>query len=127
MLKLIWLILDLVLILIILTRTPNNTGLTSFTLKNDILGSPSSTEKFLNSLTWILISLYILILSFQTTKEKALDYLSTGAFFISLIISGKSLIRKCQYSLKDFASRFLNDFFNTFKSEYGTTPSFLLW
>ena len=59
MLKLIWLILDLVLILIILTRTPNNTGLTSFTLKNDILGSPSSTEKFLNSLTWILISLYI--------------------------------------------------------------------
>ena len=59
MLKLVWFILDLMLILIILTRTPSNSGLASFASKTDILGSPSSAEKFLNSLTWILIFLYI--------------------------------------------------------------------
>ncbi len=58
MLKLIWLILNILLILLILIRIPNNGGLASFTTKSNLLGSPNSAEKFLNNLTWFLIACY---------------------------------------------------------------------
>jgi len=58
MLKLIWLILDLLLIISILIRIPNNTGLQSILTKASFLGSPSSAEKFLDKITWLLICLY---------------------------------------------------------------------
>ena len=46
MLKLVWFILDLMLILIILTRTSSNSGLASFASKTDILGSPVPQKSF---------------------------------------------------------------------------------
>jgi protein translocase SecG subunit len=58
MLKFIWLIFNIFLILLILARTPNNGGLESFATKSNLLGSPNSTEKFLNNMTWFLIASY---------------------------------------------------------------------
>ena len=66
MLKLIWLIISLVLIILILTRTPKNSGLESFATKSNLLGSPTSTEKFLNNMTWFfIISYFILAMKFN--------------------------------------------------------------
>jgi len=59
--KLIWLLLSIFLIFIIYLRVPRNQGLTSFATKSDLLGSPNSTEKFLNNFTLILIISYYLI------------------------------------------------------------------
>ena len=58
---LIWLGLSIFLIFIIFVRAPKNEGLASFTDKTNLLGSPSSAEKFLNNLTGLLIVLYVLI------------------------------------------------------------------
>lgn len=58
MLKIIWLILDLLLIISILIRIPNNTGLQSILTKASFLGSPSSAEKVLDKITWLLIGIY---------------------------------------------------------------------
>ena len=59
MLKLIWLIVSILLIIIIFLRTPkDNVGLSSFATKSDILGSPSSAERFLNILTTFGILIY---------------------------------------------------------------------
>lgn len=60
-LKLIWLLFSIFLIFIIYLRVPRNQGLTSFATKSDLLGSPNSTEKFLNNFTLILIISYYLI------------------------------------------------------------------
>jgi len=60
-LKIIWLLLSFFLILIIYLRVPRNQGLTSFATKSDLLGSPNSTEKFLNNFTLIAIISYYLI------------------------------------------------------------------
>jgi len=60
-LKLIWMLLSIFLIFIIFSRVPRNQGLTSFATKSDLLGSPNSTEKFLNNFTLILIIIYYLI------------------------------------------------------------------
>ena len=60
MLKILWLCLSIFLIFIIFLRTPQNEGLNSFTNKNNMLGSPSSTEKFLNNLTVLGIIIYII-------------------------------------------------------------------
>ena len=60
-LKLIWILLSIFLIFIIFSRVPRNQGLTSFATKSDLLGSPNSTEKFLNNFTLILIIIYYLI------------------------------------------------------------------
>ena len=57
----IWLGLSTFLIFIIFIRAPQNDGLVNFTSQNNLLGSPSSAEKFLNNLTAILIVLYMLI------------------------------------------------------------------
>ena len=61
LLKLIWILLSIFLIFIIFSRVPRNQGLTSFATKSDLLGSPNSTEKFLNNFTIVLIIGYYLI------------------------------------------------------------------
>lgn len=61
MLKFIWIILSVFLIYLIFSRVPKNQGLVSFATKTNLLGSPNSTERFLNNLTVILILLYFLI------------------------------------------------------------------
>jgi protein translocase SecG subunit len=58
MLKFVWLLISLVLIILILTRTPKNSGLESFATKSNLLGSPNSAEKILNQFTWFLIATY---------------------------------------------------------------------
>jgi protein translocase SecG subunit len=58
MLKLIWVALSIILIILIFLRTPQNQGLASFSTKSNLLGSPSSAEQFLNSLTIILMISY---------------------------------------------------------------------
>ena len=59
MLKLIGFIVSILLIIIIFLRTPKeNVGLSSFATKSDILGSPSSAERFLNVLTVFGILIY---------------------------------------------------------------------
>ena len=60
-LKLIWILLSIFLIFIIFSRVPRNQGLTSFATKSDLLGSPNSTEKFLNNFTIVLIIGYYII------------------------------------------------------------------
>lgn len=62
MLKLIVFIISILLIGIIFLRTPQeNVGLSSFATKTDILGSPSSAERFLNILTGVGIFIYFSI------------------------------------------------------------------
>ena len=59
MLKLIGFIVSILLIIIIFLRTPkDNVGLSSFATKSDILGSPSSAERFLNVVTVFGILVY---------------------------------------------------------------------
>lgn len=66
MLKFIWLIIDILLIIIIFIRIPNNSGLSSFTIKSNLLGSPNSAEKTLNKITWsLIISYFILAVRFN--------------------------------------------------------------
>ena len=61
MLKLIWLIISIILITLIFLRTPQNQGLASFSTKSNLLGSPSSAEQVLNSLTITLMLVYFLL------------------------------------------------------------------
>nr|YP_009497753.1 preprotein translocase SecG subunit [Acanthoceras zachariasii]AWT40466.1 preprotein translocase SecG subunit [Acanthoceras zachariasii] len=61
MLNVIWLLLSCFLIFIIFLRAPQSSGLSSFATKTNILGSPSSAERFLNNLTAIAIFAYVLI------------------------------------------------------------------
>jgi preprotein translocase subunit SecG len=59
MLKLIGAFISLSLILIIFLRIPQeNVGLASFATKSNLLGSPSSAQRFLNILTGICILTY---------------------------------------------------------------------
>ena len=52
MLKIFGIIISILLIVIIFLRVPQESvGLASFATKNDILGSPSSAQRFLNILT----------------------------------------------------------------------------
>ena len=62
MLKIIGFIVSIFLIVVIFLRTPQeNVGLSSFATKSDILGSPSSAERFLNILTVFGILVYFAI------------------------------------------------------------------
>lgn len=62
MLKLISVFISLFLIIIIFLRIPQeNTGLASFATKSNILGSPSSAQRFFNILTAIAIVAYLTI------------------------------------------------------------------
>jgi preprotein translocase subunit SecG len=59
MLKLTGAFVSLFLIVIIFLRIPQeNVGLASFTTKSNLLGSPSSAQRFLNILTAISILIY---------------------------------------------------------------------
>ena len=59
MLKLIGALISVFLIVIILLRVPQEVmGLASFTTNSDLLGSPSSAQRFLNILTGIGIFIY---------------------------------------------------------------------
>lgn len=60
MLNIIGAFVSILLILIILVRIPQeNVGLASFTNKSNLLGSPSSAQRFLNILTVTGIFLYL--------------------------------------------------------------------
>jgi protein translocase SecG subunit len=62
MLKLVGFIVSILLIIIIFLRTPQeNVGLSSFATKSNILGSPSSAERFINILTAFGIVIYLSI------------------------------------------------------------------
>lgn len=61
MANLIWLSLSVFIIIIIFLRSPQNGGLASFATKSNLLGSPSSAERFLNNLTAVLIVSYLVI------------------------------------------------------------------
>lgn len=62
MLKLFLLALSIFLIPIIVLRIPQeNVGLASFATKSNLLGSPSSAQKFLNILTAFGILLYFIL------------------------------------------------------------------
>ena len=70
MLKLVWFLVSLLIVIIIFLRTPQeNVGLSSFATKSDILGSPSSAERFLNVITVIGILIYFgIALTFNLTS-----------------------------------------------------------
>ena len=70
MLKLVWFLVSLLLVIIIFLRIPQeNVGLSSFATKSDILGSPSSAERFLNVLTVFGILIYFgIALTFNLTS-----------------------------------------------------------
>ena len=60
MLKPLGFIISLFLIIIIFLRIPQeNSGLASFATKSDLLGSPSSAQRFLNILTAFGILIYL--------------------------------------------------------------------
>lgn len=60
MLKLFGFIVSIFLIIIIFLRIPQESvGLASFATKSDLLGSPSSAQRFLNILTGIGIIIYL--------------------------------------------------------------------
>jgi preprotein translocase subunit SecG len=59
MLKVLGFIISIFLIVIIFLRIPQeNAGLASFATKSDLLGSPSSAQRFLNILTGFGILIY---------------------------------------------------------------------
>ena len=69
MLKIFGLLTSIVLILMILVRIPQESvGLESFANKSNILGSPSSAQRFLNILTMTCIFLYLAI-AFQLNLQ----------------------------------------------------------
>lgn len=60
MLKLFGIVISFFLIIIIFLRLPQeNVGLASFATKSNLLGSPSSAQRFLNILTIIGIFIYL--------------------------------------------------------------------
>ena len=61
MLKVIWGFVSLLLVVAIFLRAPQNKGLASFATKSNILGSPSSAERFLNNLTAFGILAYFVL------------------------------------------------------------------
>jgi len=63
MLKIFWLSCCFFLIIIILIRVPNATGIGSISITNKFSSSPSSVDKSLNKLTWGLIALYFVLAS----------------------------------------------------------------
>ena len=71
MLKLLGLIISVFLIVIIFLRVPQESaGLSSFATKTDLLGSPSSAQRFLNILTAFGIFIYFgLAIQMNLTNE----------------------------------------------------------
>ena len=62
MLKILWIIISLFLITLIFLRVPKDTaGLSSFATKSTLLGSPSSSEQFLNYLIGLGVICYLFL------------------------------------------------------------------
>jgi protein translocase SecG subunit len=61
MFKLVWFVFSILIIFLILIRTPNNNTLLSFETKTNLFESPNSSEKFLNQLTISLIVIYFIL------------------------------------------------------------------
>lgn len=62
MVKAIGFIVSVLLIIVIFLRVPQESaGLSSFATKSDLLGSPSSAERFLNIMTAVGIAIYFTI------------------------------------------------------------------
>lgn len=61
LLKTIWLLLSVSLITIIFLRTPQKSGLVNLETKNNVFGSPSSTDRTLNILTLVMILGYFFV------------------------------------------------------------------
>ena len=71
MLKIIGFGVSVFLICIIFLRIPDqNVGLASFATKSNLLGSPGSAQRFLNTLTGICILIYFLV-AFQLNLENS--------------------------------------------------------
>ena len=71
MLKIIGFGVSVFLICIIFLRIPDqNVGLASFATKSNLLGSPGSAQRFLNTLTGICILIYFLV-AFQLNIENS--------------------------------------------------------
>ena len=71
MLKIIGFEVSVFLICIIFLRIPDqNVGLASFATKSNLLGSPGSAQRFLNTLTGICILIYFLV-AFQLNLENS--------------------------------------------------------
>jgi hypothetical protein len=69
MIKIIGFGVSVFLILIIFLRIPDrNVGLSSFATKSNLLGSPGSAQRFLNTLTGIGILIYFIV-AFQLNLE----------------------------------------------------------
>jgi len=69
MLKIIGFGVSIFLIFIIFLRIPDqNVGLSSFATKSNLLGSPGSAQRFLNTLTGIGILIYFIV-AFQLNFE----------------------------------------------------------
>jgi len=64
MFKLFWLGLSVFLIFLIINRPPKTIGLKSISNQTNLLGSPSSAERFLNNLTIILFVFYCFLVLF---------------------------------------------------------------
>nr|YP_009495824.1 preprotein translocase SecG subunit [Plagiogramma staurophorum]AWT38263.1 preprotein translocase SecG subunit [Plagiogramma staurophorum] len=61
MLKQVWVLTSLFIIFIIFWRMPQqNIGLSSFANKSDLLGSPTSAQKYLNLITGVSILIYFI-------------------------------------------------------------------
>jgi protein translocase SecG subunit len=72
--ELLLVILSIFLITIIFLRLPQQSaGLSSFATKSNLLGSPSSAQKFLNILTAFAIFLYF-ILAIKSNLESSINY-----------------------------------------------------
>lgn len=71
MLKLFLFAISIFLITIIFLRIPQeNVGLASFSTKSNLLGSPSSSQRFLNILTAFGILLYIALAIVSNVSQK---------------------------------------------------------
>ena len=69
MLKILGFLVSIFLIFIIFLRIPEeNVGLASFATKSNLLGSPGSAQRFLNTLTGICILIYFIV-AFQLNFE----------------------------------------------------------
>jgi protein translocase SecG subunit len=69
MLKIFGFLVSIFLIVIIFLRIPEeNVGLASFATKSNLLGSPGSAQRFLNTLTIICILIYFIV-AFQLNFE----------------------------------------------------------
>lgn len=75
MFKLFWLGLSVFLIFLIINRPPKTIGLKSISSKTNLLGSPSSAERFLNDLTIFLFVFYcftVLLIRFLVAVTKSI-------------------------------------------------------